>query len=57
VLGHTEPGGEKPGEHYGHDEANGDDADYENEGYVEDDVRGNTSEGVCVDETNGDDVL
>lgn len=57
VLGHAEPVGKKPSKHYGHDEANGDNADYENEGNVEDDGRGNATDTFCVDEANPNDIL
>jgi len=53
----AEPPREEPLEHEGHDETNCDDANDEYEGEVQDDLGGDASNAVCVDEANGDDVL
>lgn len=48
---------EKPGKHDGHSEFDSYDTDNENEGEVEDDLGGDTTYAVGVDEADCDDVL
>lgn len=57
ILEVTDAPGEEPGEHDGHDKPNGDDTDDEDEGNIKNDLGGDTTDTLGVDEPNSDDVL